>query len=54
MKELTRLFNESMKASAFHDYETSDDYEMMFFQEARKKGLSVNETEKLWNKLLMK
>jgi len=54
MKELIQLFNESMKASAFHDYDTSEDYEMMFFQKARNNGMELNEIEQLWNDLLMK
>lgn len=54
MKELIQLFNASMKESAFHHYEKSEEFEMLFFQKAQKLGLNLLETEELWNKMLMK
>ena len=54
MKELVQLFNASMKESAFHHYEESERLEMLFFQKAERLGMSLLETEELWNKMLMK
>lgn len=53
MEELKKIFNDSIKAGANRNYDTSDRLELLFFKVAEKLGYSYNESSFLWDKFLI-